>query len=374
MTDTNTKPAPKFKTVSDLLDEPDIDIPFLWNDTFPKGTIVGIVGKSGVNKSTFCRQLCLSVATKQPTFCGLQLTPTYGRALYCYSEEGETWLRRYIRKNVNGMVYENELLQNMKVLNMEEFESGADLLDYIREELTRQSYDLIVFDSYSDFISKFGAKLNDNDTIRSVKSDISFLNADGCTVVLNHHTSDKSISVGTFLGATAFKQIVRAQLEIFENGNERIISCEKNSYAVKFEPMIFELSDDFLFIPTGRSMTRAELVELVSAANYTPNRPAQRPKIVPCDADAVSNVFGKSDTLMTAQIVQKLVLLYAISERTANDWIKDVCYAGTVEKVKHGVYKMKVQNENAISNYIDTAICNLHFDESEGAEYMSGEL
>ena len=338
------------KSVLVLLNEPDKDVPFLWSDVFAKGTIAGIVGKSGVNKSTFCRQLCLSIATKQSTFCGLPLTPTFGRTLYCYSEECEFWLRRYIRKNCNGLLYENELLENMKVLNMEDFETGTDLLSCLRDELTLQSYDVIVFDSYSDFISKFGAKLNDNDTIRNVKSQIGFLNGNGCTVILNHHTSDKSISVGSFLGATAFKQIVRAQLEIFEHENERIISCEKNSYGSKFEPMVCELSENFLFIPTGKTLTRAELVQLVSNSNFTNPKPPYRPKIAPCDADAVSAVFGTADTLTTMQIIKNLIELYSISDRTAKSWINDVYKFGLVTKVTHGKYAMIVQSESAKSN------------------------
>lgn len=327
------------KTVRELLKEADKSTPFLWGDVIPKGEFVGIVGKSGVNKSTFCRQLCLSVAALKPTFCGFALTPFHKKTLYCYSEEGEVWIRRYLRKNCQGLNIQPTLLENMKVMNMEDFDDGDSMLNAIREEMVEHPFDLIVMDSYSDFISKFGAKLNDNDTIRSLKTEISFLKNNGCSVIFNHHTSDKANTIGTFLGATAFKQIIRSQIEIIEDGTKRILSCEKNSYGAKFEPIVCRITQDFLFETTGESMTREELSELVTNKNTIQTKPACRPKIAPCDYETVAAIFGNFDRLKSFQIIQRLMERFTISERSANSWINDVLGYDLIEKIQRGEYR-----------------------------------
>jgi len=348
----NQKQVATSKTVYDLLNEPDVQTPFLWENIFPKGEFVGIVGKSGVNKSTFCRQLCLSIATVQSTFLDSELTPSYGKVLYCFSEEHENWIRHYLRKNLNGLEYEKSALSNMNVLNLENFETGADLLLALQDLLMIQKYDLIVMDSYSDFISKFGAKLNDNDTIRSLKAQIEFLKNDGCTVLFNHHTSDKNSQLGTFLGATAFKQIVRSLIEIHEDGNNRIISCEKNSYGAKFEPMVCELSENYLFVNTGKSISRQELFKI--ASNSDGNRPSHRPKIAPCDVETVNSVFDGADELTTSQIKIALIGMFAVSNATCERWIRDVVSYGFIEKTSHGKYKT-VKFQTIISNQTITS-------------------
>ncbi len=341
----------KSKTLLQLLSEPDIKVPFLWGEIFPKGEFLGIVGKSGVNKSTFCRQLCLSIASRQTTFLNDGLTPTYGKAMYCFSEENENWIRRYLRKNCNGIDYNMRDLENMTVVNMQNFETGEDMLSFFREELTRQKFDLIVIDSYSDFIVKFNAKLNDNDSIRVLKSQIEFLKDGGCSILFNHHTSDKASALGTFLGANAFKQIVRSQLEIFEDGKQRILSCEKNSYGSKFEPMECDISEDFLFIPTGNKLTRSELYERISAGDYsTPAAPVGRPKAAPCDAETVESVFGDSKEMTTGEIVDVLNGEYGFSRSSGNRWINEVRDLGLIVQTGRGVYQRFVPKECPIIN------------------------
>lgn len=345
----------KSKTVLQLLNEPDVKVPFLWGDIFPKGEFVGIVGKSGVNKSTFCRQLCLSIASRQTRFLSSELTPTYGRAMYCFSEENENWIRCYLRKNCNGIDYNTNDLENMTVVNMQNFETGEEMLSFFREELAKQKFDMIVIDSYSDFIVKFNAKLNDNDSIRVLKSQIEFLKEGGCTVLFNHHTSDKASAVGTFLGANAFKQIVRSQLEIFEDGKQRILSCEKNSYGSKFEPMECDISEDFLFIPTGNKLTRAELFERISANDYsTPAAPIGRPKAAPCDEETVEAVFGGNGELTTGEIVDVLNEMYGIMRAAAMRWINESVTIGLIEQERRGLYRKlvsKLSLESPVNSY-----------------------
>ncbi|MBI3260313.1 MAG: AAA family ATPase [Ignavibacteriae bacterium] len=351
------EPPFQVKTVRELLTEADKSTPFLWGDVIPKGEFVGIVGKSGVNKSTFCRQLCLSVAGLKPMFCGFPLTPFHKRTLYCYSEEGEVWIRRYLRKNCKGLGFQQEFLNNMSVMNMEDFDDGDSMLEAIRDAMIERPFDLIVMDSYSDFISKFGAKLNDNDTIRSLKTEISFLKNDGCSVIFNHHTSDKASTIGTFLGATAFKQIIRSQIEIIEDGNKRILSCEKNSYGAKFEPIVCTISEDFLFETTGESMTREELAELVANKNNIQVKPACRPKIAPCDYVTVASVFGNFDTLRSFEIIKRLMERFVLSERSANAWINDVVEYGLIEKVQRGEYrKLELKSNSVDMAYVDDAL------------------
>ncbi len=329
------------KSLGTLMGEPDVLAPYLWGNVFPKGEYVGVVGKSGVNKSTFCRQLCISIATNQQEFLGIKLTPYYGRTLYCYSEENENWIRKYMRMQLRGLRYDHSALDNMDVIDMNKFDTGADFIAYFQNRLSGKSYDLIVLDSYSDFIVKFDAKLNDNDSIRKMKKQIEFLKQGGCSVLFNHHTSDKANGMGTFLGANAFRQIARAQLEIFALGKERVLSCEKVQYGTSFDSVVCDLSDDFLFVPTGRTMSRGELFEQISAGDYSSvAAPVGRPKAAPCDEETVDAVFGGKEEMTTGEIVEVLNGMYGIVRTSAFNWIWDAKNLGMIEPVKRGIFRI----------------------------------
>ncbi len=331
---------PRVKSVYELLDEPDTDEPYLIDGLLPRGEFIGVVGKSGVNKSTFCRQLCLSIATRQTCFCGFHLKPVHGRSLYIYSEDGQSWIRKYLRKNAHGIPHSKDQLKNMRISNMNEFEDSDDLVAWLKEELMRESYDVIVLDSFSDLLNLFGAKLNDNSDVRKVIRKLDFLKTDGCTIIFNHHVSDKSSNIGSFQGATAFRQIVRTQLEITEKGNQRIISVEKNSYGEKHDPMVFNLTEDFLFERTNETMTREELSELVANPNHNSRKPVGKPKIAPCTIESVSELFGTSSTLTTAEILNKLQITYPMSNSTAKRWIEDQIISGLMQKDGRGIYSI----------------------------------
>lgn len=330
--------TPRAKSVLELLDEPDAEQPYLIEGLIPRGEFIGVVGKSGVSKSTFCRQLCLSIATKQPVFCGIKLNTIHERSLYVFSEDGLAWLRRYLRRNTKGIPHIRDQLKNMNVVNMNEFENGEALLSWCREEQKRQSYDLIVLDSFSDLLNLFGAKLNDNSDVRVVIRKLEFLKFDSCTVIFNHHVSDKASSIGSFQGATAFRQIVRTQLEISAQGDQRIISTEKNSYGEKFEPMIFNLTENFLFEATGETMTRAELSAIVANSNFYTPKPVGKPKIAPCTIDTVKSIFSKSKIMKTSDIKLQVYSQFNVSEKTAERWIYDIERLGYISKEKKGVY------------------------------------
>jgi len=349
------QPEPLSTSLRELLEQVDTPQPYLIEGIIPKGEFVGIVGKSGVNKSTFCRQLCLSIATQQTTFCGFPLLPKHGKALYVFSEDGLSWLRRYLRKNSEGISHTKEQLENMRIANMNEFEDGYALISFLDDELTLQSYDLIVLDSFSDFLTLMGAKLNDNSDVREAVRSLNFLKTDGCCIMFNHHISDKVKDIGSFQGATAFKQIVRTLIEITEKDNQRVISLEKNSYGEKFEPMVFNLTDNFLFQETGETMTRSELSEHVANSNFSAPKAPNRPKVAPCDQDTVKDVFRDSDTLQTGEIIRRLYLKHSISEATAKRWITDVLALGYILKSGHGVYELpKVSKVNSLRDTFDT--------------------
>lgn len=118
VTTDSSNTAPIDKSVLELLNEPDTPQPYLIDGLFPRGEYIGVTGKSGVNKSTFCRQLGLSIVTRQTSFCGFPLQPKHARVLYVYSEDGDAWLRRYLRKNCEGIQHCKQQLSNMYVANM----------------------------------------------------------------------------------------------------------------------------------------------------------------------------------------------------------------------------------------------------------------
>lgn len=361
----STNKAPLDKSVLELLNEPDYPQPYLIEGLFPRGEFIGVTGKSGVNKSTFCRQLGLSIVTRQTTFCGFVLRPMHGKVMYVYSEDGDAWLRRYLRRNCEGILHYKEQLLNMWVANMNKFDDGVALISWLRERLIQDSFDLIVFDSFSDLLNLFNGKLNDNTDVRKIVRQLEFTKSGGCCVLFNHHVSDKSSTIGSFQGATAFRQIVRTQIEITEKGNQRVVSVEKNSYGVKAEPLVFDLTENFLFEPTGETMSRKELSELVANVHHFDSKPVGKPKIAPCTQEVVREMFIDSTIMTTSEIKYILKARFAISDKTSERWIGDVAKLGFIVKARRGEY---VLGEPSIINTLSMNIDGNNDANSEHAD------
>lgn len=222
-----------------------------------------------------------------------------------------------------------------------------------------QPFDLIILDSFSDLLNLFNGKLNDNTDVRKIVRQLDFLKSDGCCVLFNHHVSDKAATIGSFQGATAFRQILRTQIEITEKGNQRVVSVEKNSYGVKAEPLVFDLTENFLFEATGETMSRKELTELVANIHHFESKPVGKPKIAPCTQAAVRDVFADSKMLTTTEIKCRLSTQFTISDKTCERWIGDVVALGYVMKIKRGEY---VLCEPSIINTL-----SMNIDGSNGA-------
>jgi len=257
-------------------------------------------------------------------FCGFPLTPTYNRSLYLYSEEGSYFVTQFLEMNLSGLDYDPAKLENMRCADTESFEDEKSLFDFLKNLLAIENFDIIVIDSYSDYLSKLGAELNNNDHARTVKHKSKFLKQNGCVVLLNHHASDKNKEVGTFLGATGFKQICRTIIEIVEDNNQRILSCAKNQYGRKFEPIVCNLTEHFLFEPTGDIMTKDELQTLAAGFSAMPPRRVGKPKLAPTDPETVKLIFGDSPTMKTVGIKRELIKHFSVSDRTQDFWINDV--------------------------------------------------
>ena len=326
-------PRKTYETLGDLLDKPIENIDFLIEGLLPKGTFAGIVGRSGVNKSTFCRQLCLCVVLKNAEFIGHKVNTVHHRALYIYSEDARNTVARSYQKFVKAV---GELPEDMKdgieVVHLDEFETHDDLLAFLDSQTSDKQYDLICFDCYSDLLTKFGLDVNSNTDQRTLFPHLYRFQKNGAVILFNHHTSDKASGIGSFLGASTFRQKSRVLIEIVEGeGSTRYVCVTKSNYTDKLDPLECWLDDNLLFQTDGTRVPIAEVQKHLHPDNLHSAR-----QVIDWDT-----IFGTSDMLETKVLCKRLFNEYAMPERTAKRRIKR-----ELERVKQGIYRRRGSQSN----------------------------
>ena len=83
--------------LSDLLEEPDEDIAYLWENTLIKGGLSVLAAKPKVGKSTLARNLAHALAKGEPSFLGRNMTGS-GPVVYLALEEKRSEVRKHFER------------------------------------------------------------------------------------------------------------------------------------------------------------------------------------------------------------------------------------------------------------------------------------
>ncbi len=266
-------------TLEEVSKMPSESTGFLVEKLIPKSSLTMIVGRSGVNKSTFCRQLGLIVSSEEECFLGYQVHRKHHRTLYVSSEDSLKAMSNYLEDQCRGFGVALSSV-NMHLTHLNDFKTIDDLIDEIIEKAKVTPFDLIVLDSLSDIAVLADVDMNDNFKIRTLTTKLLRLQAaTESTMVLNHHASEKSIDITNFLGASALKQVARSVIAIFamdksneEDGNFRYIDHQKCNYGTREEAFECILTSEFNLLPTGRKVDTEFLKSLVQPVADIPGK------------------------------------------------------------------------------------------------------
>ena len=316
------------KTTYSLLEllESDIEeVEKLFDPIFFKSGLAVMVGPNDAGKSTFLRQLAISVACGRD-YLEWKYLGIHNRAYYFSSEDGANIVAPPLKRIDQEIKIPREAAENL----LFEFSFDSETIaDKVEERLKENPADLVVIDSLED---AFGGNLNDNTEVRKFYSRFQDIaERFDCLIIFNHHTSKGSSSKGAgqdnALGSTAIAGKVRLVIELRPDENETdlkhfcIVKCNYLHGKFKRKSTMLKLGDNFVFEYLGEGIDFAELAQkgdkqTRSKSPETISDERHKEKII-----IASKVLGK-EIVNQSEIKRYIELLFDVSDRTARRYIQ----------------------------------------------------
>lgn len=199
------------------------EVPKLLNPFLQKVGLAALVGTSDSGKSTFLRQLALSIVLNLEKFLGFKLESTHKNVIYVSTEDEPSSLSFSLRKQIDFLKNENNIKSLEGLKNLDILFDTDRLLENLSNRLKDKPVDLIIIDAFSDVFTK---ELNANTQVRA------FLNAydvlakkHKCLILFLHHIGKRTTSIApskdSIIGSQGFEAKMRVVLEIRPNYHNR---------------------------------------------------------------------------------------------------------------------------------------------------------
>lgn len=310
-------------SATDLLGNDIDEIPFLIENLFPKISIVAFAGSSDVGKSTFLRQLALTVSTGQSDFLGFKTNIIHKRVLYISTEDDHLSTSAIIKKQKGNNPLLNKLkLEDFKGLNFL-FDSD-NLLKIIKNRLEENSLDLIIIDAFTDI---FGEELNSSNKVRTFLNEYyNLIKKHNCLLIFLHHTNKKAETLApsknNLLGSQGFEAKMRLVIELRSDklnneikhlcivkGNYLKDEYKTKSVALKFKDFVFtrekKMDKDFEnLVNTNKSEYRKKINKTIIDLHFNKGMAINK---IPAKLNSMGfNKFASNGT------VEKVIKQYKI--------------------------------------------------------------
>ena len=193
------------------------EVPKLVTPFFQKEGLASLVGTSDTGKSTFLRQLALSIVLKKDTFLDFKLNPTHGKVIYVSTEDGVHSIGNSIKKQITSITNENDDLKLLK--NLKFIFDTEQLYLKLNKSISKEPVDLIIIDAFTDVFSK---EINSNTQVRSFLNHYDNLaKKNNCLIIFLHHTGKRTQynnpSKDSIIGSQGFEAKMRAVIELKPN-------------------------------------------------------------------------------------------------------------------------------------------------------------
>src|SRR5690606_30781953 len=253
------------------------ELPKLIDPIFPKIGLASLVGSSDTGKSTFLRQLAISISLNLDNFVGYKLNPVHKNVIFISTEDDPVSTSISIKKPVSKLLEENQ--NEIKLLNHLKFifevdtnsDSPNNIFKKLEKDLKRVPTDLIVVDAFTDI---FSGDINSSTKVREFLNHFSKLAKKyECLILFLHHTGKKtnkfSASKDNILGSQAFEAKMRVVLELKQYPNDenlRTLTITKGNYisskVKKFSKVLSFDEEHLLFSDTGKELPSDSLSSL----------------------------------------------------------------------------------------------------------------
>lgn len=211
-----------------LLDRKVTEYPTLIDGLLPKCGLAALAGSSDTGKSSFLRDLALTIAEGKDEFLGHQMNLTHGRALYVSTEDDETSVAYLLYKQLGNT--ESNAYDNLRYL----FDTNH-LLQKIDNALTAQPVDIVIIDAYTDV---FVGDINSSNQVRVFLGKfLEIAQKHNCCFMFLHHFGKKhNDAIGSkhgLLGSQGFEAKMRVVLTLHNEKSKkgiRTLKIAKGNY------------------------------------------------------------------------------------------------------------------------------------------------
>tara|TARA_B100001093_G_scaffold440382_1_gene440873 strand:- start:251 stop:1216 length:966 start_codon:yes stop_codon:yes gene_type:complete len=236
---------------------------FLVDKLIPRASLTGFVGESDTGKSSFLRQLAVSMVYGDSEFLGFKINGGCRNVLYVSSEDGNVATSEWLKKHIGEDLPNEELLSKLHfVYNTDKITSD------LREVVIKNCIDLIIVDAYADI---FEGNMNHSNEVRTFLNQYSNLaNEFGTTIIFLHHTNKSTVgkpNKHSISGSHGFEAKMRSVLMLTldaNNGELRNLSVVKGNYLSskeKSECYVLKFNEQLSFENTGKRIPLSKLGE-----------------------------------------------------------------------------------------------------------------
>lgn len=221
--------------------------------------LASLVGTSDSGKSTFLRQLSLSIALNLNSFIGFPLKSKHNKVIYVSTEDDATSISYALRLQINQLQKENKLDKLEGLQNLNFILDTDNLHKNLTKRLEENPVDLIVIDAFADVFTK---EVNANTQVRTFLNEYDKLaKKHKCLILFLHHTGKRTSNIAptkdSIIGSQGFEAKMRVVLEIRPNNtndNQKDLWVLKSNFLdskYKRQSYTLEFSKDLTFSNTG---------------------------------------------------------------------------------------------------------------------------
>ena len=242
------------------------DVPKLLDPFFQKVGLASLVGTSDSGKSTFLRQLSLSIVLQKETFIGCKLNCKSNKVIYVSTEDDSNSVSAAIRKQIQFLKEQDENLDFSLLKNLKFIFDTENLLDILALSLQEEPCDLIVIDAFTDAFSK---EINANTQVRQFLNEYDKLaKKHNCLIIFLHHigknTQKNTPSKDSIIGSQAFEAKMRCVIELRPNSHKEnykdlwVLKANFLDSSFKKKSYVLEMNEDLIFEETGERNSKGQ--------------------------------------------------------------------------------------------------------------------
>ena len=233
------------------------ELPTLVNPILPQVGLVALGGSSDVGKSTFLRNLAISICSGSDKFLQFPINAKHNRVIYISTEDDDFALSYLLSLQNKALKNPSSSYRNLIFLVY-----TTNLFGQLEKLLKANPVDLIIVDTFLDLYS---GEMNQANKIRSYLYNYHLLARKyQCLVLLLHHTGkrteDLPPSKNNLLGSQGFEAMMRLVLELRtdrDNTDLRHLCIVKANYLpkeYKESSYVLRFDSNMLFEDTGVRM------------------------------------------------------------------------------------------------------------------------